>query len=137
MADRTVRLTVYKLSNDEVYKDFARIPTKYRKGRRGEFLEAGLVCSLSCVETRGKAYVILRNSGEEEPVIGIDLRTRQTLGVKPDETYEFKLSPAGFFGKIRWASSASDVRYSVPVDIALILGTISVLLGILALFKAH
>lgn len=133
-----VKLTVHKLDYDEVYQDFAKIPSGYRKDKKGKLLGAGVICSIRCVETGRSTFVILRNSSKTGPAIGIDHRVRKHLGVHSDREYNFDLSQVGFTGQFRWAMAASDIRYSIPAKIAmfsLALGFLSVLLGILALVK--
>jgi hypothetical protein len=51
------------------------------------------------IDTGHNTYVILRDSGETEAMIGIDYRTRQRLGVKSGDSYDFELKPAGILAQ--------------------------------------
>ena len=62
-------------------------------------------------------------------MIGIDYRTRQRLDVHCGESYDFQLKPASMFGQLWWARKASDVRYRIPVNIALLSGSIGLILA--------
>ncbi|HEY5174379.1 MAG TPA: hypothetical protein VII95_02310 [Terriglobales bacterium] len=127
-----MKLSVHQLSADEVYQDYARIASEYRKDLNGKRLPAGIVYSLRCVDTGKRVFVILRNTNVNEASVAIDYRTRKKLGIHRNHTYEFALKPAGFGGQIRWAITASDIRYSLPVRLTLILGGLSLALGIIS-----
>ena len=131
-----MNLLIKKLANDEGYLDYARIAREHRKDINGKILDAGVVCSLRCVETDRKTLVILRSRSAAEAAIGIDYRTRRKLDVHSGEMRNFELRRVGAYGQLRWAWGASDIRYSIPVKIAVLSGTCSLVLGLLSIVIA-
>lgn len=132
-----MRLTVHQLPRDETYLDIARIPEGYRLDRSNQPIEEGVVCSLQC--NGAEVFVIARGSTRTDASIMLDARTRNLLNVTSQETYDFQMSKADFFGQVRWAKRASDIRYSFPVQIAilsLVLGVIGLVVGIISVLMA-
>jgi hypothetical protein len=135
-----LRLLVHHLSEDEVYRDIARIPEEYRKAPNGQRVDRGNVCELFCRDTCKKAFIVLYGSRHEGADIGIDNRTRKKLDVYADHRYDFELRASGFWGEISWALGSGDVvhRFSSRIALlSLILGLTGVALGILALFLSR
>lgn len=128
------KLEVHQLPHDEVYLDIARVTQQYRISPDGSAIEEGSVCSLRC--SGREILVVARGSASMEKHIFLDERSRTKLGVDLSQTYEFEMTTLGFFGKVRWALQASDVRYSFPALVSVVsacLGILSVLLGIFSI----
>ncbi len=127
-----MKLCVHKLSINEVYRDFARIPEEYRLNRRSQLIEEGVICSLMCQDTGREVFLIARGSKRSGAYIGLDERTRNRLKNEAGKSYDFDIRETDLCGKVRWALEASDVNFSFPATLALI----SVGLGLLSLFLA-
>lgn len=130
------KLVVKKSAEADVYRDIARVPEVHRRDQKGNTIEEGSVCKLSC-EGRS-AHVLLRGKGDEtEAAVWLDERTRNRLGVAPGEQREFELRPVGLWGQTCWAWHASDPSYFVVARLAVlsvVLGLIGLALGILSVF---
>jgi len=135
-----MKLLVSKLSSNEIYRDLVRIPEEYRLDRRSRPVEEGRVCSLFCADTGNEVFVVVRGSNRSEPIIGLDERTRNKLGVQSGKNYEFELKRSDFCGEVRWALESSDVRYSFASRVALVslcMGLLSIVLAVVALVIAR
>ena len=131
-----MKLLVHHLSEDEVYRDIARIPEEYRKDIRGQRIDRGNVYQLLCKDTGKKAFIVLYGSSRGGAHIGIDNRTRRKLGIRADNSYDFELIQSGFLGGVRWALESGDIvhRFSSKIAlVSLILGLVGIALGILSL----
>jgi hypothetical protein len=121
-------LRVRQAGAEDVYRDVIRIPEEYRLDTRGRRIPEGAVCKLWT--SSASAYVILRGCTQEGvPVVKIDERQRNLLGVKLGEDAHLCLAKAGCWGEFVWAWNASDPAYRIAAR----LGLISALLGILGL----
>lgn len=123
-------LKVLTAPNDEVYKDLVRIPSRHRGG-----LLEGRVCKITV--GKNSVYRSLRGWGEETaPVIQMDMITRDRLGVRAGQTYQFIVKPSGLMGQFLWAWYASDPapRYSARLGIVgLGLGVIGLIMSVVPL----
>lgn len=131
-----VKLKVQQSKEADVYRDLARIPEQFRKDHRGHKITEGSICQVQVGEHR--ALVILRGSDSQEPIVRLDERIRNRLGVENDQAYEFRLSKGGPCTPFRWAWRASDPAYQVAARLAALsvaLGIIGVLLGLIAFCK--
>ena len=82
--------------------------------------------------------MILRGSDAEEPIVKLDERIRNRLGVETDREYEFGLSKGGPLASFTWAWKASDPAYRVMARLAALsvaLGFIGVLVGLMAFLQ--
>lgn len=105
-----------------------RIPEEYRLDNRDRRIPEGSVCKLRT--SSASTYVILRGCANEGvPVVKIDERQRNLLGLKLGEDAHLCLARAGYWGEFLWAWNASDPAYRIAAR----LGLISALLGILGL----
>ncbi len=132
-----MKLLVHHLAEDEVYQDIARVPRPYRIDPDGQEIERGIICRLLCKDTENKAFIILYGSRRDGADIGIDNRTRRILGIEPDQSYEFELQRAGFWGRVGWALQSGDVTHRFSSWIALIslfLGFLGLVLGALSVY---
>lgn len=127
-----MRLKVKKIHPKNIWRDHAHIPERHRKDSRGAGIKEGTICKISA--DGRTTYVCVRGViGETEPIIKIDEKTRNDLGVTIDNEYEFELTKAGWLGQFRWAWDATDPNPRIAARSGLTLGGLSVLLGILGL----
>lgn len=129
-----MQLKIMPVPKEDVYKDIVRIPEQYRLDARGNVIPEGNICK---VAVGGKsAYAILRGCGDEiEPIICVDERLRNSLGLSRGDDKEFRLTPVGFWGQYCWAWNASDPAYRVVARLSLlsvILGGLGLALGLLS-----
>ena len=89
-----MRLTVDCISQEEVYKDMARIPETYRKDTKGKFIDEARICKVT-VLGKSKLLALRGMQGCQEPSIYIDAKTRKDLVVQPKSEYDFELRPVG------------------------------------------
>jgi hypothetical protein len=112
-------LTVRPSKQNDVYKDVARIPEAYRRTAEGRPIREGTICDI-CTEN-GKVTVALRGLVDEpSPVIRIDDKTRNELGVVVGVNYGFDLRPVGLWGNVRWRWNASEPHQQMTNRISLI-----------------
>jgi hypothetical protein len=89
------KLKIYPIAEEDVYKDIVRIPEVHRIDRNGNPIEESTVCWIYGTPHRSTA--VLR--GYQKSVnaeIHMDERTRNRLGVKAGESYEFKFKRAKY-----------------------------------------
>jgi hypothetical protein len=81
-------------------------------------------------------YVL--GSDEKEPVIFMDLQTRNFFGLKKEDDAEFKYELAGsFWGTLFWSLKNTNPGLRIASQLGLIgllLGIISLILGVISLF---
>jgi len=135
-------LTVKQASPKDVYRDIVRIPEQYRVGPRGETIPEGCVCRIVLLKTGKSGYAIVRGTrgirDGEKPIIMVDERLRNILGVNTGDQVELMLRKVGLFGEFRWAWNASDPAYRAAARMALlsvVLGVAGLLLGILSIVR--
>lgn len=118
----TEHLEVHQLDDVDVLKDMARL----HKSQRGS-LSLGTICIISVgdknrfLSVRGLPDAMLeaRNLPIQDPkYILLDETVRDHLGLELGKKYRFKITPARWWGRIRWAYSASDPAASVAAFIA-------------------
>ncbi len=131
-----VRLRVEQASKEDVYRDFARIPERYRRDGGGQVVPEGNVCRLSTPNR--SVYIVARGLGTiDEPIIRLDERTRNGLGVLLGDKTEFGIDAVSLLGELCWAWRASDPAYRVAARLAIlsvVLGGIGLALGILSIW---
>lgn len=130
-----MKLKICQAAKEDVYRDIVRIPEQYRLDASGKVLPEGDICRLSI---SGKiTYCIARGTqGSSEPVIFIDERTRNLLGVRLDEEVDLSIKRVRFPGQFRWAWNASDPAYRIAARLSLLsvfLGFIGLILGLFSL----
>lgn len=130
-----MKLRVHQAAMEDVYRDIVRIPEKYRLDAHGLVVLEGAVCKIS---TSGKStYCIARGKPNSlEPVIFIDERTRNLLGVRLGEDVDLSIKRVKFPGQFLWTWNASDPAYRIAARLSLLsvfLGFIGLLLGLFSL----
>ena len=133
-----MRLRVHQLAAEEVYRDMARVPEEYRLDREGKRIPEAKICEV-LVEAKSKLLILRGRQGCYEPIICVDEKTRDSLGIKEKSDYEFQLLPVGFLREFAWAWNATDPTYWIPARLAIIsfsLSVLSLVLGIVGLVVA-
>jgi len=130
-----MKLKVCCADNEDVYRDIVRVPEKHRLGPKGCVIVEGSVCEIA---TGGRsAYGILRGYDKSsDPIVRIDERMRNRLGIKVGEEVDVSFRVAGLWGQFRWAWNASDPAYRVAARLGLlsvVLGLLGLLLGLVSL----
>jgi hypothetical protein len=143
MARETEPLEVHQLDAVDVFRDIARI----HESQRGA-LALGTICNVSVgnysryLSIRGLPNDMLtyrKLSVQDPKFILLDDVARGHLRIELHSRHRFKIEPANWCGKIKWACSASDPTARVSTLIAawsLALAVISLLLGILSIYLA-
>lgn len=129
-----MKLTVKSARPDDVYKDIVRI---HRSDRNS--IRAGRVCRIS-VGVSYRYFIVRGLAQDESGQILVDDISREALGLKLGQQYDFGIAPAGLIGQIRWACAVADpgARIAALLGVlSLVLGLIGVLLGILALWPTQ
>jgi hypothetical protein len=124
-----MKLTVHQAVAQDIYRDYIRVPEQYRQDRRGRTIREGTIVRVAVVGAR-TGYGIARGSDLDQPTVRLDEKNRNDLAVEADRDYEFYLSKANPFGKLRWALWASDAGYQWAARLAicsLALGLISLI----------
>jgi len=128
-----------RADRQDVYRDIARIPEQFRQTLDGKTLPEGEVCKITTQGTRRTAFVILRGKEDsQDPVVWLDERTRNRLGLLPGDTVCLEMRTVGLYGQWKWAWSSSDPAYRVNARLALlsvVLGGVGVLLGIVSMLR--
>ena len=123
-----LQLVVHAANREDIYRDVARVPEKHRLDAGGQQIPEGSVCRV--VTPRSSTYVILRGLADSsEPVIRLDERQRNLLGLSQGDEVLFRFEKAGWWGELRWACNASEPAYRLASR----LGVVSALLGLLGL----
>jgi len=132
-----MKLKVERADQEDIYRDIVRIPEKCRVGPRDEVIPEGCVCKIVLLKTGRSGYAIVRGTGHrEEPIVKMDERLRNILGVEPGDQVELMIQKVGLLGEFYWAWRASDPAYRVAARMALlsiVLGMVGFLLGILSI----
>jgi hypothetical protein len=128
LGDMMTKLTVKKISKEDVFGDTARVSEEYRKTPSGKDIKSGTVCK---IKVNGRsAYAVIRGTPDEiTQNIYMDDYLRKDLGVEPGEAHDFKFHPTSVFGSIAWTWKATDPVYRVASR----LSVLSLALGILGL----
>jgi hypothetical protein len=121
------RLRVRLLPQEDVYKDIVRVPEVYRIDKNGKLIEESAMRWIEGTP-RSSVAVLRGHQNCSDPEIHMDERTRNRLGVKLDESHDFKFRSAGPWGQLKWAWKASETGYRVASRLAVI----GLILGILA-----
>ncbi|SRR3989338_4138341 len=130
------KLKVIQGKLEEINKDIIRIHKSKRKTNSGKEIESGLVCRVFVKETGKNTYAILRGHldiGQNEGDICIDEALREKLNVKVNENQEYSLEfkeASRWWGWWCWAWNASDPAYQISIRIAVVLGILSIILGL-------
>jgi hypothetical protein len=128
-----ITLEVHQHEIEDVYRDRARIPERFRGG-----LKEGRICKF----TATNRSILLEVRGilsEPRSIIRLDDRTRAALCIEIGRSYEFQVREVWWIGQFRWAWNASDsaARMAARLGVlGLILGVIAMVLGIIPLVKA-
>jgi hypothetical protein len=131
-----MKLQVQMAAREDVYRDLARIPEGHRRGRDGKTIIEGSVCKISAGSA--STFALLRGCQvTDQPVILLDERTRNQLGLACGQSTEFEIKPVGLWGQFLWAWSASDPAYRIGARMAVVsvvLGFIGLVLGVAGIF---
>jgi hypothetical protein len=115
----------------DVFGDIARLHIQHRDASK-----AGRIIVLS---TGGKkAYAVARGlrKGMTKEEISLDSALRKRLGVEKNDTYDFAIEPAGFWGELVWAWKSTDAYPRIAARLGAIsigLGGAGLVLGIISL----
>lgn len=120
----TITLTVREAKFEDVFEDLVRVHHCHR-----QFSNAGEVIIVA-VNGREVPLVARGAHGQDRTSIWLDLKSRQKLGIKPNQQYEFTFKKACLAKQLNWAWHTS----SPTPRIAARLGLISVFLGLTGLF---
>ncbi len=129
-------LAVHRASEEDVYRDIARVSEAHRKDHEGKTIPEGTLCKISL--SGSKTYAILRGKADSnQPYIWLDERTRNRLGLNLGDECDFEFEKVGITGEVCWACTASDLAYRVAGRLAvlsILLGLLGLALGILSLW---
>ncbi|OHB76272.1 MAG: hypothetical protein A2Z34_05670 [Planctomycetes bacterium RBG_16_59_8] len=132
-----MKLTVRKAKEPDTYKDIARIPEAHRKDCKGNPIPSGSIGKLT-INGKSKYLIMRGNDDEKNPVLSLDEYCRQKLDVRNEEAADVRIDfprwwLPRWWAHFRWAWSATDPAYRLPVKISIILGGIGIALGIISL----
>ena len=134
------KLKVKQGKLEEINKDIIRVHESKRKTESGEDIKSGIVCRIFVKETHKNIYAILRGhsvSDQDKGDIFIDEALRENLDIEEGQDYLFEFKEASrLWGWWRWAWNASDPSYQISIRVAVVLGTLSVILGLVAILQA-
>jgi hypothetical protein len=128
----TVSLVIVQMHWNDVYKDWARIPERFRVDQRGQPIPEGRICKVWV----GKRHVLLSLRGQPEHnnrAIHLDEKTRIALDVKVNSDRAVRFRQVGPIGQFIWAWQASDPAYRLAARIGL-LSIIMSAAGTIAMF---
>lgn len=108
-------LVVKGIPANDGRSDLVRI---HYKARSEEVFPRWSVARLSCNGKR--RYVVVLGHEEAENVIQMDIDHRFAFGVEKNETAEFELRRAGFWGNIRYLLGAHDPMLRLPAWISIV-----------------
>jgi len=77
--------------------------------------------------------------GNDNQTITLDLRLRQKLDIKPNQSAEFSFEPASLLDQLCWAWNATDAMPRVGARLAVLsvaLGAVGLALGVISLVVA-
>lgn len=132
-------LKVVKAKRGEVLMDIVRVPKGKRNDLNGRTIEAGTVCKITLHSTGKSAFIILRglDCHESGDVILMDEYVREILGVDLGREYNFNFETRWWY-RFVWPWKATNIGYKISSEIALvslILGALSIVLGLLPFFS--
>jgi hypothetical protein len=132
------RLKVKRLHAEDTWKDIVRIPEKHRNDYRGNHVKRGEICCL----TSGKLskWVVVHGVKTDDAVIRMDLNVRLALELEKEQDYDFSLKKLGWLKRLWFPWRASDPIYRSPAQlglIALILGILSLFIGLVPIWDEH
>jgi len=134
--EHQIRLRVEAADREDVYRDIARMPEAYRTDCKGRRISEGEVVKLTTRER--SVFVLARGCGNStEPIIRLDERVRNRLGVYTGQEAEFRIQQVRLPGQFRWAWSASDPAYRIVARLAVlsvVLGAVGLVLGLCSLW---
>ncbi len=133
-------LRVAPADRDDVYRDIVRVSELYRVDSKGRTVPEGSVCRIS-IGARS-AFGLVRGvsglgHGTAEPVVHIDERLRNALGVAVGDDVQLGFSKT-WLAELRWAWGSSDPAYRAMARLAVLsveLGIVGLALGLVALAK--
>ena len=102
-----MRLTVQPIKPKNIWRDCVNIPEAHRKDARGERLKEGTICKIAA-DGRSTRVYLKGVLGETRPIVKMDEKTRNDLGVVIGTEYEFELTKAGCWRQLLWAWDATD-----------------------------
>ena len=128
-----MELEVHKAREIDVYKDIARV----HESVRGDIHE-GQICQIM---VNGKTKLVSIRGLEDEPktTIRVDELTQLQLGLIPNETYDFEITPVGWVGKWLWAWRFADpaARFGTRAQLSsVVLGVMSAVLALWSVYLA-
>lgn len=130
-------LQIDYLAKEDVYKDLVRVPEAHRLNADSQPIPEGTLC-LVCVGSRSARLFLRGNQAETSPVVLMDERTRNVLGVNVGQVVDLQVSPLGWWGQLLWAWNASEPAYRIAARLAVLSVLISVVglvLGVLPFFS--
>jgi hypothetical protein len=115
---------VRQLPSHDVYKDLS--------GRTADFK----------VSTEDRSILLWARGSTDDniPVLRIDDKTRNALGVAWDSEHDFSLHPVGWFSQVAWACRASDQATRIAAWLAVlsvILGCLGLIVGLILVRDSH
>lgn len=126
------RLEIHELPLSDIFEDMARLALEHRPGTR-----AGDVIKLTVAGRSARA--IARGAPKNSKnTLHIDLRTRETLGVKLNQAVDVQIEKSGLIGEVLWALRASNAMPRVAARLAVLsvaLGFVGFLLGVVSLAR--
>jgi hypothetical protein len=127
-----LNLKVSKIKNEEIYRDFARIPEMHRGG-----IAEGSLCRITY--NQRSVYLAIRGLQDEtEAVLKLDGITKDKLGVDNDCTYEFHIEELNALCQlfVTWHATDPFNRQALRLGIlGFCLGAVGLVLGLISLFK--
>ncbi|MGH7148709.1 MAG: hypothetical protein ACREIJ_12535, partial [Nitrospiraceae bacterium] len=97
-----MKLAVRKASEEDVYKDMARIPEEHRKDKNGQTIPEGRICKLK-TDSRSILLSLRGKQGCTEAAIFIDEKNRNELGLEEESKVEFNIRQVRWIGQFLWA----------------------------------
>lgn len=126
-------LEVHQLREEDVYKDIVRIPELHRKDAGGARIKESSICRITVDGSRSTLVSVRGQQGENRPLIRMDDKTRNDLGITGKKDCDFQLETVGWWGQFWWAWAASDPTPRIAARMGLLslgLGVLSILLSV-------
>ena len=125
-----ITLTVRQVEREDVFHDVVRVHLDHRP-----FAQAGTVV---VVGHAGREVRLVARGAPKRDKTGVwlDLRSREKLGLKPNEQAPITFKQATICDEFKWAWSATDAMPRIAARLGLLsvgLGLLGVLLGALSL----
>ena len=127
-----LRLKVEQIKEEEIYRDFARIPELHRGG-----IAEGSLCRIAFCQN-SVSLVVRGLQNVQTATLRIDSLTRDKLKVIDGLEYDFEIEQLNWLSQLLVPWNASDpfnrqaMRLSI---IALFLGVVGLILGLISIFK--